>query len=600
MTPQTLNIVNVTMQEKVVIYSALSSFLNAHPEFRDQLNEIKITRKKYPADLTAGAPKIRKVFFPLVNNNGTIVQCSFSCPVDSEDTFSNDTGHSCTFENHHGRIKMICPQNKQEETTFKYYQHRTLINSKNEVTSKFNVKRAAVYDYLDLTWTKKEEIVYKSTLKRVRTRHYATLNYQILTSMDLYWSSSIYTRFKTIPNNRQYRKTIELMIDAGNNTTQIPSTYCHETIAWKILIALAELQARRLIHSDIKPHNICYTPYQDSVSSNSNVMVIRFIDLDDLHLENTTDASVYTPGYLAPELFNPNEILSPHEQKACLATQIDQQLNQNAIYTLATDLFAMAQTLKIILTGYSLSNELQQLIAQMESVNPADRPDLAHGFKLTSERNPALAEYIPSNSQLIRVRFWGNINRILTLTNPHNPELADKIRKHIYNDRYFHQNILKIENQLHTEWLSPHDIYHLVYPSLRRQLYDAITNVPSFFQTCMNAQHVDVHSIFNAETLDVIPDNSGLQLASHQEPVNSTESNFLVAPQPSEHNPVGLAPPGEHQVVTPDTLPVRITACLNWISNRFQFFHHESLRIHPYTEDHVVNEHTTPRLGLGE
>lgn len=453
------DVVQVTPQEHAAFHHAVKAFLKKYPAFINNLHNIKITRKIH----YSSKGHIRKIFFPLDDEYGNKTQ-TFCCPFNPKD--ADKEGHSCTLVNHHGQIKMICPQNQIEKIKFDYYHTYEEKDEEGFPTYEIRVKRAAVYHYNQQK--KEKEIVYKSTyFDEADSLKDISKNQIILLSGDLYWSNFLHRA------SNHFEKNIQLMLDVGANIKDFSDDYNREEAAWKILLALAEFQKKLIIHGDIKPANIGYDIHPHTKSNDT--MAIRLIDLETIHIENTPSYTSFTCGYLAPELFKENSILSPELQTEYSTDMVKRCMNHNVPFTLASDLFAMAITLRKFFKRSKKriqpSRELDNLLTQMRDENPQKRPDLAYCFGLTTTRNPALADYTLSKNTLSKIRYWGNVNRLLTIIHPQNPNLTEKMKRTIEKDHYFFEHISAIREQLESRWMTSLEVYALAYPPLSTQLY---------------------------------------------------------------------------------------------------------------------------------
>ncbi len=573
------DIVHVSPEEHTAIRRALDAFLKHHPEFINSLDKIKITRKKHNFSTQQF---IRKIYYPVVHDHGCIIYQTFNCPPDIKDRFMAKAGHSCTFKKYNGRIKMIFPQNKEEAKKSSYDENKQMINTNHRWQPTTAVKQAAIYDFQ--TKKKEVEIYYKSTKKRVFVFPQIFQSDQAIQYVsDLYWATPLHRVRDDVEQDCfevwNY-KTIELMIDAGNDMSQLSDDFNCEIVAWIMLVVFAELQYKNFIHGDLKPNNICYQRHPHT-QKDENIMAIRFIDLEGVHLVNTHAYEAYTLGYVAPELFIPGFELPPQAQINYAI--VKENINNNAPLTQATDCFAMAQTLIKILRGYLLSIELRQLITQMNATNPEDRPDLADCFEISTTRNPELAEYTLSDNQLKFIRYWGNINRLLTLSDPNNPVLAEKMRARIYRDRYFSQRVNSLRTSLESQWMSPRDIYHLAYPNIFTQLYHFIKSTAPLrcnAHETHSSPREKIKSIYRASS----PDDLVHSFVSLRD-----EEDHALNPSAPPSSPQPLLIEHLENNFHPSQFPAPATnnSLLSWFSTGFNFFTYKaSSTIHPLEVGH--------------
>lgn len=269
------------------------------------------------------------------------------------------------------------------------------------------------------------------------------------------------------------------MFHAGKNIKINPLMWeSLETIAWKMLIALAELQAAGLIHGDIKPENICYKKHPCIKSTEA--AIIRIIDFESLQtITNSVPFTLFTPGYIAPELFQSNQVKSPQAQTEMSIEEIEASLAKEATLTFATDLFAMGATLQELFTTKKLTASaiLSELIQKMLSSNPSERPDLAFCFKLTTTPNPYLSQYSLPDYQLYQIHYFGNINRLLTLTIAGQLAVNQARRKQMEQDPHLLTHIQMAASLLRHRWHSSQELYALVcsyqpFRFLSRKVYE--------------------------------------------------------------------------------------------------------------------------------
>lgn len=493
------DVVQVSTKEKAAFLRAITAFINTNPEFINSPHGIKITRlKDVPIYNSHERLKRREVYFPIDLKEGVTIYQTFTCPEDPLD-IEPSRSHSCLFEDHHDSIKMIIPENRLESQQFKYY--KDIKNKHNHYNINVVVKKAAVYDYHTLQ--KKTEIIYKSTFFHGNPINEENIDCMSTIHKNLYWTPPIYqgrTKMQEIIST----KKIELMSDAGLSLHNFFSTEYTEEAAWIMLLLLAELQEEHMVFNDIKNHNMCYSIHPHTELTNL-MIAIQFVDIEGLHHENTPGFFVYTPGYIAPELFLVE--LSPEMQKALvkqahsqsidsrqemLLTQAKNQLKQirknlgpianvsdffnGQRFTLASDIFAMAITIESLFEQNKLSpsDELKQLLIKMQLTDPAERPDLAYCFGLTSERNLNLAEYTFSEERLSHLRYHGNINRLLTLTAIQPAFLAEKMKEHIQQDTHFSQKIATHKPLLHQKRMTAEEICLLLYSEQWKKLHDSL------------------------------------------------------------------------------------------------------------------------------
>lgn len=368
--------VNVLSHEINDIYETLDNFLKDFPAYQNQLHNIKITRVKLKNNHLE-----RSVLYPLTENDQTVMKrhdIQLEKPTDLHLT------HSCTFIQKNEKMYAIFHQNKQEGA---YYYH---------ASSK--MKWAAVFHYKGDE--KKIELLYKVTTERKKNELMKFSKKKDCSCLH----ESIYFIEPIIKSN-VIHKYIEFMYYIGLN---LESVFRRKkgpinkfwNIWVNLLLSFAKLQSAGIVHGDIKLANICITSLQ-GVSDSTDIPF--FIDIAGAHLEKSSSEKpqpLFTAGYVAPELFLDGHALTPKEQLK--RKNFTSFMISSPCLTLATDIFAMGQVLKMI---QEKSNEpilkhswAKQLVTTMLNANPQDRPDLAYLFGYSTEKNANLKDHADLSS----------------------------------------------------------------------------------------------------------------------------------------------------------------------------------------------------------
>ncbi|MDF1757274.1 MAG: hypothetical protein P1U74_03140 [Legionellaceae bacterium] len=185
--------------------------------------------------------------------------------------------------------------------------------------------------------------------------------------------------FFCVSRERFFYKSVEIMYDAGDNLLMfldknktLASAKKDQLICGILKAYIVQISSQNIIHTDIKPENICIRVSEtDEVS-----FIITFIDFEGTHIYGDRQEALGTAVYLPPEMFKTYEdFVGRFELYKKGIKSIESALVDNYRYSFSkqSDIFSLGQTLSAF--NIPETSRFHSLLNSMCAIEPSQRPD---------------------------------------------------------------------------------------------------------------------------------------------------------------------------------------------------------------------------------